>query len=84
MQPPSKDRISQTTKTTDHSVLCNKMAGVLENRSGHSSADSSAGDLADADKNGAVVLFNEQTNYVPRRTIITVGGCRIGLKLLAR
>lgn len=82
MQPRSKDLISQTTKTTDHSVLY-KMAGVLENRSGHSSADSSAGDLADADKNGAVVLFNEQTNYVPRRTIITVGGCRIGLKLLA-
>jgi hypothetical protein len=46
------------------------MAGVLKNRSDHSSADSSAVDLAD--KNGATVLFNEQTNYVPKRTIITV------------
>lgn len=42
------------------------MSGVLENRSGHST-DSSL-----ADKNGARVVFNEQTNYVPKRTIITV------------
>jgi hypothetical protein len=46
------------------------MPGVLENRSGHSSPNSSDADLAD--KNGAQVLFNEQTNYVPKRTIITV------------
>lgn len=46
------------------------MPGVLENRSGHSSPDSS--DVGLADKNGAQVLFNEQTNYVPKRTIITV------------
>lgn len=25
-----------------------------------------------ADEKGATVLFNEQTNYVPKRTIITV------------
>lgn len=41
------------------------MPGVLENQSGHSSSSS-------VDKDGAQVLFNEQTNYVPRRTIITV------------
>ncbi|CAI7601949.1 unnamed protein product [Penicillium manginii] len=46
------------------------MSGVLENRSGHSSPNSSDADLAD--KNGAQVLFNEQTNYVPKRTIITI------------
>ncbi|CAI7619747.1 unnamed protein product [Penicillium pancosmium] len=46
------------------------MPGVLENRSGHSSPNSSDADLAD--KNGAQVLFNEQTNYVPKRTIITI------------
>lgn len=48
------------------------MAAVLENPSGQSSADSSAVDLAGADKNAAVLVFNEQTNYVPKRTIITV------------
>lgn len=48
------------------------MAAVLENSPGHSSADSSAVDLASADKNAAVLVFNEQTNYVPKRTIITV------------
>lgn len=53
------------------------MTGVLDNQSCHSNADSSAGDLADTAKNEAVVVFNEQTNYVPRRTIITVGGCRL-------
>ncbi|KAJ5179413.1 hypothetical protein N7492_002623 [Penicillium capsulatum] len=42
------------------------MPGVLENRSGHSSSSSLA------DKTGAQVLFNEQTNYVPKRTIITI------------
>lgn len=42
------------------------MPGVLDNRSGHSSSSSLA------DKTGAQVLFNEQTNYVPKRTIITV------------
>ncbi|KAJ5397758.1 hypothetical protein N7509_005871 [Penicillium cosmopolitanum] len=46
------------------------MPGVLENRSGHSSPNCSDADLAD--KNGARVLFNEQTNYVPKRTIITI------------
>ncbi|KAJ5966473.1 hypothetical protein N7481_013187 [Penicillium waksmanii] len=46
------------------------MPGVLENRSGHSSPNSSDADLAD--KNGAQVHFNEQTNYVPKRTIITI------------
>ncbi|KAJ5201778.1 uncharacterized protein N7498_006441 [Penicillium cinerascens] len=48
------------------------MASVLENPSGQSSADSSAVDLAGADKNAAVLVFNEQTNYVPKRTIITI------------
>ncbi|KAJ5681702.1 uncharacterized protein N7477_001642 [Penicillium maclennaniae] len=47
------------------------MTGVLENRSCHSSADISAGDLSNTAKNEATVVFNEQTNYVPRRTIIT-------------
>lgn len=50
--------------------VAHDMAGVLENKSGHSSPNSSDADLAD--KNGAQVLFNEQTNYVPKRTIITV------------
>ena len=48
------------------------MAAVLENPPGQSSADSSAVDLASEDKNTAVLVFNEQTNYVPKRTIITV------------
>ncbi|KAJ5675689.1 hypothetical protein N7462_008586 [Penicillium macrosclerotiorum] len=46
------------------------MPGVLENRSGDSGFDSSQVDLQD--KNGAQVVFNEQTNYVPKRTIITI------------
>lgn len=46
--------------------IVHAMSGVLDNRSGHST-DSSL-----ADKNGARVVFNEQTNYVPKRTIITV------------
>ncbi|KAJ5579995.1 uncharacterized protein N7459_005980 [Penicillium hispanicum] len=45
------------------------MAGVLGNSSGHSSAKVS---MASEDENGAPVLFNEQTNYVPRRTIVTI------------
>ncbi|OQD73700.1 hypothetical protein PENDEC_c014G03765 [Penicillium decumbens] len=44
------------------------MAGVLDK----SSADSSAADLAGADKKADVIVFNEQTNYVPTRTIITI------------
>ncbi|KAJ5090566.1 hypothetical protein N7532_009250 [Penicillium argentinense] len=46
-------------------------AGMLQDQSGHSSPSSSDADLSDNDKNGAV-LFNEQTNYVPKRTIITI------------
>ncbi|CEJ55374.1 Putative Permeases of the major facilitator superfamily [Penicillium brasilianum] len=46
------------------------MTGVLENPAGHSSPESLEVDVAD--KNGTHVLFNEQTNYVPKRTIITI------------
>ncbi|KAK5788552.1 hypothetical protein VI817_009510 [Penicillium citrinum] len=46
------------------------MPGVLEKPSGHSSPDSSHADLAN--QNGAQIVFNEQTNYVPKRTIITI------------
>jgi hypothetical protein len=47
------------------------MSGVLQNPSGHSSSDVSV-NVDVADKNGTHVVFNEQTNYVPKRTIITV------------
>lgn len=53
------------------------MTGVLENPSDNSSPDGSEVDVAD--KNGTHVLFNEQTNYVPKRTIITVSLCQINL-----
>jgi hypothetical protein len=53
------------------------MTGVLDNPSGHSSPESSEVEVAD--KNGTHVHFNEQTNYVPKRTIITVSPCRINL-----
>jgi hypothetical protein len=44
------------------------MAGVLANNSGQSTPKADAA----VEKNGAHVEFNEQTNYVPKRTIITV------------
>lgn len=44
------------------------MTGVLEN--------SKSTEGVEADKNGTNVTFNEQTNYVPKRTIITVSRCR--------
>lgn len=47
------------------------MPGVLEKQSDQPSAESSEVKLAD--KNEATVFLNEQTNYVPKRTIITVG-----------
>lgn len=53
------------------------MTGVLENPAGHSSPESLEVDVAD--KNGTHVLFNEQTNYVPKRTIITVSLCQLNL-----
>lgn len=43
------------------------MTGVLEN-------SKPTEDIA-VEKNGTNVTFNEQTNYVPKRTIITVSGC---------
>ena len=43
------------------------MTGVLEN--------SKPTEGATADKNGTNVTFNEQTNYVPKSTIITVSRC---------
>lgn len=43
------------------------MTGVLKD-------STPAEDLA-IEKNGTDVIFNEQTNYVPKRTIITVSGC---------
>lgn len=49
------------------------MPGVLETQppTGQLSVESSEVDVTD--KNGTTtVLFNEQTNYVPKRTIITV------------
>ncbi|KAJ5175337.1 uncharacterized protein N7482_001214 [Penicillium canariense] len=46
------------------------MPGVLEHPPALSNPDSSGVDLAD--KNGTRVMFNEQTNYVPKRTIITI------------
>ncbi|KAJ5465199.1 uncharacterized protein N7458_000885 [Penicillium daleae] len=48
------------------------MAEILQNTSGHSSPDSSEVNVDSMDKNGTHVTFNEQTNYVPRRTIITI------------
>jgi len=54
------------------------MAGVLDK----SSADSSAADLAGADKKADVIVFNEQTNYVPTRTIITVRTWSTGKAML--
>lgn len=47
------------------------MPGVLEKKSDQPSAESSEVKLAD--KNEPTVFLNEQTNYVPKRTIITVG-----------
>ncbi|KAJ6062609.1 uncharacterized protein N7446_006729 [Penicillium canescens] len=44
------------------------MAGVLANNSGRSTPQADAA----VEKNGAHVEFNEQTNYVPKRTIITI------------
>jgi hypothetical protein len=44
------------------------MTGVLANNSGQPTPQADAA----AEKNGAHVEFNEQTNYVPKRTIITV------------
>lgn len=43
------------------------MTGALEN-------SNPTEDVA-VEKNGTNVTFNEQTNYVPKRTIITVSGC---------
>lgn len=40
------------------------MTGVLEN--------SNSTEAVAVEKNGTNVTFNEQTNYVPKRTIITV------------
>lgn len=37
-----------------------------------------------AGENGATVLFNEQTNYVPKRTIITVRGKQITIEKEAK
>lgn len=45
------------------------MTGVLEN-------SKPTEDVA-VEKNGTNVTFNEQTNYVPKRTIITVSACDI-------
>lgn len=53
------------------------MSGVLQNTSGHSSPTGSDGNVDVADKNGTHVVFNEQTNYVPKRTIITVSHYQI-------
>jgi hypothetical protein len=48
------------------------MSRVLQSPSGNSSPDGSEVNVDVADKNGTHVVFNEQTNYVPKRTIITV------------
>lgn len=48
------------------------MTGVLDSTSGHSSSNSSEVVINSADKDGTHIMFNEQTNYVPKRTIITV------------
>lgn len=48
------------------------MPGVLENSSSDSSPGGSDANINVANKNGVQVVFNEQTNYVPKRTIITV------------
>lgn len=44
------------------------MTGALTNNSGQSTPQADAA----VEKNGDHVEFNEQTNYVPKRTIITV------------
>ncbi|KAJ6161342.1 hypothetical protein N7470_004738 [Penicillium chermesinum] len=46
------------------------MAGVVEDRPGNESSDSSEG--AAPEKNETKITFNEQTNYVPKRTIIII------------
>ena len=59
------------------------MAQVLENRSALSSS-STEGDasLADHNQDGGKVVFNEQTNYVPKRTIIIVSFFSLPVLLL--
>lgn len=48
------------------------MNGVIQNTSGHSRPNGSDVNVDVAEKIGTHVVFNEQTNYVPKRTIITV------------
>jgi hypothetical protein len=58
-------------------LVLHAMSGVLQNTSGHSSPDGSDVNVDVADKNGTHVVFNEQTNYVPKRIIITVSPYQI-------
>lgn len=53
-------------------LVSHAMSGVIQNTPGHSSPHGSDINVEVADKNGTRVVFNEQTNYVPKRTIITV------------
>jgi hypothetical protein len=55
------------------------MPGVFKNPPGDYSPGGSDANIDVANKNGVQVVFNEQTNYVPKRTIITVSLPRIGL-----
>ncbi|KAJ5273509.1 hypothetical protein N7478_008634 [Penicillium angulare] len=54
------------------------MSGVLQNKADHGGSGSSSGDdgklcqMEGGQNNGPKISFNEQTNYVPKRTIITI------------
>lgn len=48
------------------------MTGIRESTSGHPGAHSSDLEVEQVGKDGSHIHFNEQTNYVPKRTIIIV------------
>ncbi|QKX61383.1 uncharacterized protein TRUGW13939_08531 [Talaromyces rugulosus] len=59
------------------------MPGLRKNPPGDSSPGGSDANVDVANKNGVQLVFNEQTNYVPKRTIITIFFACSSVDLLA-